>query len=230
MSGVIARLSPGCRDFPPGEAALKKPNGLLATGGDLEPDTLLAAYRQGVFPWFSKGEPILWWSPDPRMVLFPARVHVSHSLRQQLRRGDFRVTADTAFVSVMQNCAAADRSDTWLSDELRASFKALHRRGLAHSLEVWRGEELAGGLYGLALGGCFFGESMFTKISNASKVALVCLCRQMEKWGMTLIDCQVSNAHLASMGAVEIPRQEFLARLVRHLELPGQEGQWTIDC
>ncbi len=226
MSGVITRLSPGCREFPPGESALKKPNGLLAIGGDTEPDTLLAAYRQGIFPWYSQGEPILWWSPDPRMVLFPACVHISRSLWRRLRRGDFQVTADTAFAEVVQNCAAAGRTATWISDELRQSFERLHQRGLAHSVEVWRGEELAGGLYGLALGGCFFGESMFSKVPDASKVALVCLCRQMEAWGITLIDCQVSNPHLASMGAVEISRQEFLDRLGRHLKQPGREGPW----
>ena len=229
MSGVITNLPPGCREFPPLDTALEEPNGLLAAGGDLEPDTLLAAYRQGIFPWYGAQEPILWWSPEPRMVLFPKRIHISRSLRRKLRQDVFRVTADTAFASVVRSCAVTGRPATWISDELRLSFETLHRRGLAHSLEVWQGDELAGGLYGLALGSCFFGESMFSRVADASKVALVHLCQQLEKQDITMIDCQVSNSHLVSLGAVEIPRSEFLARLARHLEQPERKGRWMLS-
>ncbi|HET8551420.1 MAG TPA: leucyl/phenylalanyl-tRNA--protein transferase [Gammaproteobacteria bacterium] len=196
--------------FPPVERALRNPNGLLAAGGDLSIARLLAAYRRGIFPWYEDGQPILWWSPDPRMVLFPNELHVSHTLRKTLRRNVFEVTVDRAFADVIHACAAP-RGDqgTWLTDDMKQAYLRLHRVGYAHSFEAWRGGRLAGGLYGIELGRVFFGESMFSRESDASKVALVHLCRR----DYDLIDCQVESRHLARLGARPIPRRQFLERL-----------------
>jgi len=274
-------LRPGINDlrFPPVEAA--SPEGLLAIGGDLRPERLLEAYRHGIFPWYSDDQPILWWSPDPRAVLIPAKLKVSRSLRKTLRRGTFRVSLDQAFGAVMNACAGprhsgtykcrerhdcadaggtaprmaeadscreqgpkatpgalaedagSDRgsqpSGTWITPEMRDAYARLHALGYAHSVEVWYDDQLVGGLYGVALGAAFFGESMFSHATDASKVALVHLVHQLEAWGYTLVDCQVASAHLFSLGAEEIPRADFLTRLAQALAQPGRRPPWRFD-
>ncbi|HET6656209.1 MAG TPA: leucyl/phenylalanyl-tRNA--protein transferase, partial [Gammaproteobacteria bacterium] len=196
--------------FPPVTGALAEPNGLLAAGGDLSVARLLAAYRRGIFPWYEDGQPILWWSPDPRMVLFPNELHLSRSLRKTLRRETFEVTVDRAFAEVIEACAAPrDDLGTWLTDEMKQAYLRLHQAGYAHSVEAWRDGRLAGGLYGIELGRVFFGESMFSRESDASKVALAHLCRR----DYDLIDCQIDSPHLRRLGAKTIPRREFLACL-----------------
>lgn len=204
--------------FPP--PYLSEKNGLLAVGGDLRPQRLIVAYRMGIFPWYNEGEPILWWSPDPRFVLFPEEVKVSRSMRQILKKGLFRVTFDTDFAAVIEGCRKprGDRVGTWIDGAMSEAFCALHALGIAHSVEVWREGELVGGLYGVALGRCFFGESMFTRESNASKVALIRLCQRLREEGFVVIDCQVYTAHLESMGARMIPRRIFLEMLARHAQ------------
>jgi leucyl/phenylalanyl-tRNA--protein transferase len=201
--------------FPPVEQALRSPNGLLAAGGDLSTARLLEAYRHGIFPWFNEGEPILWWSPDPRMVLFPQEFKVSHSLLKTLRNGRHEVLFDTSFEQVMRACAAPREgaSGTWIHEEMITSYCELHRLGYAHSVETWMDGELVGGLYGMALGRMFYGESMFSRRPNASKIALAHLAAQLKKWNFGMIDCQMNTPHLASLGAREIPRKEFIARL-----------------
>lgn len=218
---MIPWLHPLRHEFPPVDQALKNPDGLLAAGGDLSAERILTAYRQGIFPWFNPDEPILWWSPDPRCVLFPDQLHVSRSLRKALRKQAFRVTFDTAFEDVIKACAAprAYASGTWISPDMQHAYCRLHWLGHAHSVEVWQGDELVGGLYGLALGGAFFGESMFSTRSNSSKIGFVYLVEHLQKWGYALIDCQVYSDHLASLGALEIPRQRFIERLQAALTL-----------
>jgi leucyl/phenylalanyl-tRNA--protein transferase len=216
--------------FPPLARALHEPNGLLAAGGDLSPERLLMAYRHGIFPWFSEGQPILWWSPDPRMVLFPPELKVSRSLSKTLRKRPFEVRTDTAFRAVMQGCAAPRPGEpgTWISPEMIAAYTRLHELGLAHSVETWRGDELVGGLYGIALGRMFYGESMFSHATDASKIAFVHLVRQLERWGFGMIDCQMKTEHLASLGAREIPRNEFARRLEELVNYPDHPGHWQL--
>ena len=216
--------------FPPVAAALRDPNGLLAAGADLSPQRLLDAYARGVFPWFNEGDPILWWSPDPRMVLFTGELHVSRSLRRVVQSGTFRVTADTAFGQVMAGCAGprSEQDGTWITGDMADAYRRLAGMGAAHSVEVWLDDALVGGLYGVAIGRMFFGESMFSRVSNASKVALVQLVRQLHAWGFELIDCQMSTAHLASMGAREIPRQEFVGHVARLTRLAPIAAPWTL--
>lgn len=215
--------------FPPTDSALMRPNGLLAWGGDLCAERLLAAYRKGIFPWYSDGEPILWWTPDPRCVLFPEQVWLARRTRRRYNSGVYSVTADTAFRAVIDGCAAprAGQSGTWITPALRAAFEALHAAGHAHSIEVWRQSELVGGIYGLALGRVFFGESMFSRSVDASKIALVALCRQLAAWSYALLDCQVTNPHLLSLGAVEIPRADFESRLRAAIAVPEAPGSWA---
>ncbi|MDD5329258.1 MAG: leucyl/phenylalanyl-tRNA--protein transferase [Sulfuricella sp.] len=217
--------------FPPLASALREPNGLLAAGADLSPQRLIAAYRSGIFPWFNPGEPILWWSPDPRMGLFPAELKVSRSLRKTLRRHAYEIRVDSAFREVMQGCAAPrdGRKGTWISPQMIAAYGELHRQGYAHSVETWMEGKLVGGLYGIALGRMFYGESMFSRESDASKVAFVHLVRQLERWGFGMIDCQMKTPHLASLGAREIPRTEFSARLAELVNFPGITGPWQFD-
>jgi len=215
--------------FPPPHLA--EESGLLAVGGDLSKPRLLLAYSMGIFPWYSEGDPILWWSPDPRLVLFPDELRISRSLRQTIRRNIFRVTMDTAFEEVIGNCAATRRKNadgTWITDEMMEAYIYLHRTGYAHSVEAWADEKLAGGLYGVSLGSAFFGESMFTKTSNASKVAFIALVHQLAKWNFTFIDCQLTTPHLLSLGAREIPRTKFLAMLKSALLDPAKKGKWII--
>ena len=218
--------------FPPVEGALEDPNGLLAAGADLSPARLVDAYRRGVFPWFNEGEPILWWSPDPRMVLFVRELRVPRSLRRVVSSGRFTVTLDTAFADVMAGCAEPrpDQEGTWISEEMTAAYVRLAAMGDAHSVEVWQGPQLVGGLYGVALGRMFYGESMFSRVSNASKVALVHLARQLDRWGFELVDCQMSTAHLASLGAREVPRGEFLAAVHRLVQQPPVPSPWVFDA
>ncbi|WP_404296658.1 leucyl/phenylalanyl-tRNA--protein transferase [Halomonas sp.] len=208
--------------FPPMSAALNDPDGLLAAGGALDSGWLLAAYRRGIFPWYSDDQPILWWSPDPRMVLFPKELKVRRSLAKRLRHAGFTITANRAFDAVITACAEprAGQPSTWITDEMRAAYQRLHALGAAHSVEVWHGDELVGGLYGVALGPMFFGESMFTRVADASKVALVHLARAMAAGGGRLIDCQMHTDHLASLGARNIARGTFIGYLETWLGKP----------
>ena len=218
--------------FPPVESALRHPGGLLAAGADLSPQRLIDAYRLGIFPWFSAGEPILWWSPDPRMVLFPGEVKISRSLAKRLRRREFEARLDTAFAEVMRACAAPRQGadGTWITPQMQQAYLRLHELGWAHSVETWVEGELVGGLYGIAIGRAFYGESMFARRSDASKVALAHLARHLESRGFGMIDCQMSTAHLASLGAREIPRREFVAAL-RELTRSGDApGRWVADA
>jgi leucyl/phenylalanyl-tRNA--protein transferase len=223
--------------FPPVDTALKDPNGLLAIGGDLSVERLLDAYRHGIFPWFNPGEPILWWSPDPRMVLIPGEVRVTRSLAKRLRNAGFVVTLDTAFVPVMHGCAAprtADRhgiaAGTWITPMMVAAYARLADAGYAHSVEVWLGDELVGGLYGVAIGKMFYGESMFSRVPDASKVALVTLSRTLAGWGFGLIDCQMETAHLVSMGGQVMARAAFCERVAELVNLPHRSGPWSLDA
>ena len=220
-------LAPG-EPFPAPTQALDDPNGLLAIGGDLAPETLLAAYRAGIFPWFSDDQPILWWSPDPRMVIRPAELHVSRSLRKQLGRNQFHFSIDQAFVEVMQACAAPRDAlgGTWITPEMLAAYEQLHRAGHAHSFEVWHDGELAGGLYGVHIGGVFFGESMFSRRRDASKCAFALLCALAPAFGIGLIDGQVESPHLESLGARALPREQFLVELKQQVATPGWQA-WS---
>lgn len=224
------------QDFPPVENALQEPNGLLAAGGDLTPARLLRAYSLGIFPWFDDHQPILWWSPDPRAVLFPRNLHISRSLHKTLRAQRFRVTLDQAFEDVIAACAEPRRKSegTWITDDIIEAYCTLHRLGFAHSCECWNDcDELVGGLYGVALGKLFFGESMFSRETDASKVAFVHLVRQLEAWDFPLLDCQVMNPHLASLGASYIPRSEFKRWLAEYAPstqaLPQSPRKWQLE-
>jgi len=225
---VLTWLGPG-EPFPAVERALRNPSGLLAAGGDLSPERLLAAYREGIFPWFSGDEPILWWSPDPRMVLYVAELKVSRSLAKSVRNRGYEVRIDTAFDAVLEGCAGprADGAGTWLGEEMRAAYGRLHRAGRAHSFETWRDGELVGGLYGVALGRMFFGESMFSRATDASKVALVALAGELGRRGFPLVDCQVRTPLLASLGAREIPRRSFLRELAGLVHYDEPPAHWT---
>ena len=214
--------------LPPASEALDDPNGLLAAHGDLAPTTLLAAYRAGIFPWYSEGQPILWWSPDPRAVFFPDRIHVSRSLARTLRRGSFEVGLDRDFEGVLDGCASprGDDGGTWITPEMRAAYLRLHRLGHAHSVECRHAGRLVGGLYGVAIGRVFYGESMFSRMTDASKVALVTLCGWLTAWGYGLFDCQVGNPHLTSLGAVELPRPVFIDMLATLCAQEPAESAW----
>lgn len=218
--------------FPPLEQALRHPNGLLAAGANLTPQRLLDAYRQGIFPWYSPGQPPLWWSPDPRMVLFPDELKVSRSLAKRLKKDDYEIRIDTAFREVMLACASTPRPEqdgTWIVPEILEGYCALHSLGFAHSIETWIEGKLAGGLYGVAIGRMFYGESMFHRVTDASKLAFVHLVRHLKSHGYGMIDCQMHTAHLASFGAREIPRNEFARRLVEWVNLePIPPENWRI--
>ena len=216
-------------EFPPLDTALTEPNGLLAAGGDLEPQRILAAYRRGIFPWYSAGEPVLWWSPDPRMVLLPDQLKVSRSLAKTLRTAGYEVRLDTAFDEVIHACAVKPRDGqpgTWITAEMQDAYRALHRLGYAHSVETWMDGKLAGGLYGIALGQAFYGESMFSHARDTSKIALAHLCAHLKRRGFGIIDCQMETAHLASLGARPIPRRNFAARLDRLCPLGDPPARW----
>ncbi|GAA5523589.1 leucyl/phenylalanyl-tRNA--protein transferase [Microbulbifer aestuariivivens] len=217
-------------EFPATANALNDPNGLLAIGGQLTPEWLLAAYRRGIFPWFSEGQPILWWSPSPRCVVFPKNFRMSRSLRKSLRRGGFVITLDRAFAEVVAACRAprAYADETWITDAMAEAYCTLHQLGHAHSVEVWQEGSLVGGLYGVAIGRIFFGESMFHRVTDASKVAFACLAGQLDLWGCAMIDCQVSNPHLLSLGAVEVTREIFESNLESGLKMPPFPKPWTL--
>ena len=204
--------------------------GLLAVGGDLSQERLLLAYRMGIFPWYSENEPIMWWSPDPRLILYPDHLNISKSLKKVINKGDFELSMDQDFEAVITACAESrteTNEGTWIVDEMIAAYCKLHESGLAHSVETWMDNQLAGGLYGVSIGRCFFGESMFTRISNASKVALVGLVNYLQSLDFDLIDCQVSTPHLVSLGAHEIPRARFLDELATALKAPTLKGRWS---
>lgn len=224
--------------FPPLESALREPegpNGLLAAGGDLSPERLLNAYAQGIFPWFSRGDPILWWSPDPRMVLLPDEITIRRSLAKVLRNRPYEIRLDTAFAGVMAGCAAprggadSGQAGTWIVPEIQAAYLRLHELGYAHSVETWIDGKLAGGLYGVALGRAFFGESMFSHHKDASKIALAHLCVLLQQKGFGIIDCQMETTHLASLGARPIPRSEFAARLGTLVPQAQALGPWSAE-
>jgi leucyl/phenylalanyl-tRNA--protein transferase len=214
-------------DFPPINAALKEPDGLLAIGADLSPERLLDAYRRGIFPWYNEGQPVLWWSPDPRWVLEPAEIKISRSLHKTLKRKTFHVTYDTHFRKVMELCAAPRKETdaTWITTDIMHGFNLLHRQGDAHSVECWSDGHLAGGLYGIAIGRVFFGESMFSRKSDASKVALVSLARQLQAWDFRIIDCQIHSRHLESLGARAMTRNRFAA-LLKQFCTPHIHHNW----
>ncbi|SEL06544.1 leucyl/phenylalanyl-tRNA--protein transferase [Pseudoxanthomonas sp. GM95] len=216
--------------FPDPRLALREPDGLLAVGGDLSPQRLLNAYRSGVFPWYSDGQPLLWWSPDPRTVFRTDGVRLSTRFRRQLRGSGWVLRADTAFAQVMQACASAPRpgqDGTWITSEMLDAYLALHQLGHAHSLEVWDGDALIGGIYGVVIGRMFFGESMFSAVSGGSKAALAGLARTLADWGWPLIDAQVDNDHLGRMGAEQWPRAEFLALVAKQVQFDEAPGSWT---
>lgn len=216
--------------FPAPQLARKE--GLLAVGGDLSQERLLLAYRMGIFPWYSEDEPIMWWSPDPRLVLYPSEFRVSRSLKKTIRKQMFKLTVDEAFASVIKACARSrTKADegTWIVEEMIGAYCKLHESGLAHSVEVWQDDKLVGGLYGVSLGKCFFGESMFTHISNASKIALVALVEHLQTLEFSFIDCQISTPHLLSFGAQEIPRIRFLSELEQALKFPTVKGNWSFS-
>ncbi|WP_109513692.1 leucyl/phenylalanyl-tRNA--protein transferase [Pseudomonas ovata] len=217
---MLTWLQRNSLDFPPLSKALRDPDGLLAAGGDLSAERLVRAYRHGCFPWFQEGQPILWWSPDPRTVLFPEELHVSRSLSKVLRQQRYRVTFDQDFAAVIQACAEprSYAKETWITGKMQDAYRQLHARGHAHSVEVWEDDVLVGGLYGLAMGQLFFGESMFSRADNASKVGFATLVEHLKAWGFVLIDCQMPTAHLQSLGARSISRQAFADYLHTHLD------------
>ena len=218
--------------FPPVEQALDDPNGLLAVGGELSPEWLLEAYRRGIFPWFNEDDgPILWWSPDPRGVLELDALRVSRSLRKRIRNAGFEPSLDTDFAGVVEACSASRSyaDGTWITPRMATAYLRLHELGYAHSLEVRQQGELVGGLYGVSLGTMFFGESMFSRVSDASKVALYHLVQQLKRWQFDLIDCQMVNAHLETLGVVDMPRAEFMRRLAANAHRPTRRGRWSLD-
>ena len=217
--------------FPSLRKALREPDGLLAVGGCLSEKRLLTAYRHGIFPWYNPGEPILWWSPDPRLILFPDKLIVSRSLRKTLRKNSFTVTFDQAFSDVIAACAEprAESAGTWITTDIQQAYNQLHRSGFAHSAEAWQDGELVGGLYGVAIGRVFFGESMFHTRTDASKVVFVGLVEQLKVWGYRLIDCQVHTQHLASFGAENCDRSTFVTLLDRYCDVPADKSAWSVS-
>lgn len=229
---MIELLDPDDPDapFPRLEDAESSPNGLLAVGGDLTPGRLLNAYSHGIFPWYNDGQPILWWSPNPRMVLFPKDFHLSRSLKKSLRKNQFEFSFDRNFKDVIRACAQTreDQVGTWITSEMQNAYNKMHQLGYAHSVEVWQKQNLVGGLYGMSIGKVFFGESMFSHVSDASKAAMYFLCRQLQEWEFKLIDCQIYTSHLESLGAVEITRKDFAGFLEQYCSLQNENGSWTL--
>lgn len=216
--------------FPDPVRALREPDGLLAVGGDLSPERLLYAYRHGIFPWYDTGLPILWWSPDPRAIFRPDSVHISRSLRRRMRRNGYTIRFDTAFTQVMDGCAGPrlqhPEGGTWINAEMKEAYARLHHIGHAHCAEMWQDDELVGGLYGVAVGRVFFGESMFSRVNDASKVVLVTLMQHLERWNYAFMDCQMQTEHLESMGSVSVPRPDFLAMLATLCTEPVGSDAW----
>ena len=217
--------------FPAIELALKDPDGLLAAGGSLRPERLLNAYRSGIFPWFENDQPILWWSPDPRLVINPSELHISRSLNKFIKKQHYHCTIDTAFKRVISECSAPreQQDGSWITNSMIDAYQALFRLGHAHSVEVWLDDELIGGLYGVCIGQVFFGESMFSRKSNASKVGFAFICRQLSAWGCQIVDCQVHSDHLESLGAATISRDSFISRLEQYCPLPLSNNAWSIE-
>lgn len=216
--------------FPPVSQALDDPDGLLAVGGDLSSARLIHAYAHGIFPWYQDDQPILWWSPAIRMALTPQQLYISRSMRKVLRKQAYRVTLDTAFAEVIANCAQCrEDSGTWITPAMQEAYCRLHALGVAHSVEVWQDEQLVGGLYGIAMGQIFFGESMFSRADNASKTGFIWLVKQLQVWHYKLIDCQVPSEHLRSLGASDMPRAHFLEALAAYKDLPGHDGHWRME-
>lgn len=214
-------------DFPDPSSALDDPNGLLAAGGDLSAERLVSAYKQGIFPWYSDDQPILWWSPNPRCVVLPNQAHISRSLKKHIRKHGSTVTFDTKFDEVIRHCARLDSTEgTWITAEMEDAYIELNARGIAHSVEAWENNQLIGGLYGLAIGRCFFGESMFSLGTNGSKIAFAALSQQLFKWGYQIIDCQVENPHLFTLGAETIPRDQFLSILKQEVNTAPADHSW----
>jgi leucyl/phenylalanyl-tRNA--protein transferase len=222
-------------DFPPLEQAYD--NGLLAAGGDLSSKRLIAAYQRGIFPWFNEGDPILWWSPDPRMVLFPHEIKVSKSLKKTIKHSSLIITIDTAFTEVIKACAnkrsyqtESEGEHTWIHPDMIAAYSELHQQGLAHSIECWQDDQLVGGLYGVAMGKIFYGESMFSRQRDSSKIALLALCQRLHQYDFPIIDCQVHSEHLASLGAEEIDRQTFCQYLDKYSQQNVPQDCWQLNC
>jgi len=217
--------------FPPPHRAMRDPNGLLAIGGDLSANRLIRAYSAGIFPWFNPNEPILWWSPDPRAVLIPSEFHISHSMAKRIRKADFAVSLDRALNEVLDGCGGArgGRTDTWLGDDMKRAYRELHELGFCHSVEVWQHGALVGGLYGVSMGLAFFGESMFSRATDASKLALCFLCQQLAEWRFAMVDCQISSAHLHRLGAQNISRDRFLTDLRKAVSAGGRVGRWNFE-
>lgn len=217
--------------FPDLKHALNEPNGLLAFGGDLSVERLIAAYERGIFPWYSKHEPILWWSPNPRSIIIPNEFKPSRSLRKRIRKNDYKITLDQSFIEVIKSCAAPRKysAETWITEEMMEAYIQLHQLGIAHSVEAWKDNKLVGGLYGVSLGKAFFGESMFSTATDASKVSLAWLIEQLKHWKFELIDCQVNSDHMESLGAKEIPREQFLSFLSSHCSGQTRQGKWSFD-
>lgn len=214
--------------FPDPALALEEPDGLLAVGGNLHPQRLLLAYSKGIFPWYNHDQPILWWSPNPRAVLYPHKLKVSRSLRKQINKACFVITADKAFHQVIRMCAEprAKQQETWITQEMEQAYLHLHQLGFAHSIECWQEQDLVGGLYGIAIGKVFFGESMFSRTGNASKVAFYYLIEQLKRWQFQLVDCQVASEHLSSLGAENIRREQFLQILDQYCNMGFEPGSW----
>ena len=234
MDKTLPILDPGTLSFPNPDTALKEPNGLLAMGGDLSPSRLLAAYRLGIFPWYDITSPILWWSPNPRAILFVDQINISKSLQKLILKKNFHYSCDRHFVDVIEACQnrkshSTSLMDTWITPELKKAFIQLHEMGYAHSIEICQNGKVVGGLYGICIGKCFFGESMFHKVSDMSKVALVLLVRQLARWGFRWIDCQIWSPHLASLGAQNISRESFLSLLSHGIDENTKLENWTLD-
>lgn len=216
--------------FPHPSSALSEPNGLLAASSELQTEQILLAYQSGIFPWYSDDQPVLWWSPNPRCIIYPKDVHISKSLKKHIRKEQPTLTFDHCFEKVIHHCARLDSEEgTWITEEMEEAYIQLHDEGHAHSVEVWQDGQLTGGLYGIAMGNCFFGESMFSLSPNASKVAFASLCQQLDKWGYQIIDCQVDNPHLRSLGAITIKRETFLKQLSEALNSPHLDHEWIFD-
>lgn len=225
----LVLLDAHSHEFPPIEDALEDPNGLLAIGGDLHPDRLLEAYRCGIFPWFEEHQPIMWWSPNPRAVLKPENLRITRSLRKSMRNRGYRITTDQVFEAVITQCQSIKRNyegGTWITSQMVEAYTELHRQGFAHSVECWKDDELVGGLYGISIGSLFFGESMFSSATDASKMAFVYLTENLSAAGFPLIDCQIPNAHLTSLGASLIPREAFQCYLDQYREIMPDENPW----
>lgn len=232
MDKSLPILSPGALDFPDPSSALTEPNGLLAIGGDLSPISLITAYKQGIFPWFEFDSPILWWSPDPRAILHVKNINISKSLQKLLNKQNFQYTCDHNFSAVIEACSHRKgklKKDTWITPELKQAYINLYELGYAHSIEIYQEAQLVGGLYGVCIGRCFFGESMFHEVSDMSKVALVILAKQLFRWGFEFIDCQIWSPHLASMGTEEISRTDFLSMLSTQISIDTTLSPWQLD-